>query len=369
MSQFEKKRILIAGGGTGGHVYPALATVEALAGQGEFDFLYVGGTDGIEARIVPRYGLRMETLWISGFARSLSLKNLAFPFKLLSSLLKSRRILKKFRPHVAVGTGGYVTGPILFMAAKMRIPVLIQEQDVHPGVTTRLLARYADRICLAFEGAKAHFQQFAKKLVVTGNPIREAVARGDRRESLASLGLDDQRLTLFVFGGSQGSRAINLALAAVLGDLLDRYPLQVLWQTGASQYKEMLTTALFDGKRVKLLPYIDEMAGAYAASDIILCRAGASSLAELALVARSVILVPYPHAAGNHQVHNSRLMVDGGAALMVEEGENWEQDLRAALERLIEDEPLRRSQSAAWRKIARPDAAAHIAREIIALMN
>ncbi|MEL6823204.1 MAG: undecaprenyldiphospho-muramoylpentapeptide beta-N-acetylglucosaminyltransferase, partial [Calditrichota bacterium] len=305
-------RILIAGGGTGGHVYPALATIEALKESGDYDFLYVGGRGGIETRIVPKYNIPMQTIWISGFNRSLSLKNFLFPMKLLSSLYSSWKIVRAYKPQVAVGMGGYVTGPILYMASRMGVPVLIQEQDAHPGVTTRLLARYARKICLAFEQAKSHFSDYEKKLVVTGNPIRQMGALS-REEGLKEWNLDPQNRTLFVFGGSQGSRAINTALNKLLPELLEDDSLQIIWQTGQGEYEAVKAGLSVQDERVVLLNYIENMPAAFAAADIIICRAGASSLAELAMAEKATILVPYPYAAGNHQELNSRMVEEAGA--------------------------------------------------------
>lgn len=365
----DAKRILIAGGGTGGHVYPALATIEALKEKGDFEFLYVGGKNGIETRIVPQHNIPMETIWISGIARSLALKNLAFPIKMIMSLLKSWKIIRQFKPDVAVGTGGYVSGPILFVAAKMGVPVLIQEQDVHPGLTTRLLVKHADRLCLSFEGAKKHFSDYLDKVVVTGNPVRKGLGDVDRQEALKEWKLNDQRLTLFLFGGSQGARSVNLAMAKILPALAEKFDFQMLWQTGESQYDTVMAAVTGDRSNLHIMPYVKQMAEAYAAADVVLSRAGAITLAELALAAKPAVLVPYPHAAGNHQEHNSRIIEEAGAAMMVLEGENWEAKLQTALEKLFSDADLRKSQSAAWKTLARPQAAEMISEEILKLMK
>ncbi len=358
---------MIAGGGTGGHVYPALATIEALKESGDYDFLYVGGRGGIETRIVPKYNIPMQTIWISGFNRSLSLKNFLFPMKLLSSLYSSWKIVRAYKPQVAVGMGGYVTGPILYMASRMGVPVLIQEQDAHPGVTTRLLARYARKICLAFEQAKSHFSDYEKKLVVTGNPIRQMGALS-REEGLKEWNLDPQNRTLFVFGGSQGSRAINTALNKLLPELLEDDSLQIIWQTGQGEYEAVKAGLSVQDERVVLLNYIENMPAAFAAADIIICRAGASSLAELAMAEKATILVPYPYAAGNHQELNSRMVEEAGAAKMVKEGEEWHLELKAALETLLRSPEKRSGQGAAGKKLAKPNAAKHIAAQIDALI-
>ena len=367
--QSTENRILIAGGGTGGHVYPALATIEALKEKGAFQFLYVGGKNGIETRIVPQYNIPMETIWISGIARSLTLKNLMFPIKFLMSLLKSWKIVKNFKPHAAVGTGGYVSGPILFVAAKMGVPVLIQEQDVFPGLTTRLLAKYADCICLSFEGAKKYFQDYAENIVVTGNPVRKGIAAMEKEAGLEEWELESSKLTLFVFGGSQGARSINQALIKILPQLQKKYEFQLLWQTGESQFDSVMENFSAGKPGIHIMPYVKKMDAAYAAADVVLSRAGAITLAELALVAKAAVLVPYPYAAGNHQEHNSRVMEEADAAIMVLEGENWENKLRNALEKLFDSPELRQQQSDAWEKIARPGAAEAISEEIVKLIR
>lgn len=364
-----EKRILIAGGGTGGHVYPALATIEALKRQGDFRFLYVGGKNGIETRIVPRHNVPLQTILISGFARSFNFKNLLFPAKLLIALYQSRKIVKQFAPHAAVGTGGYVSGPVLYVAAKMKVPVLIQEQDVYPGITTRLLAKYAQRICLSFEAAQRYFSQYADKLVVTGNPVRETLGSVTPQAGREKMGLAQDKLTLLIFGGSQGARSLNIAMNAILPELLHKYDLQALWQTGESQYQAVRKGFQGADERVHILPYIQEMEVAYAAADLVVCRAGAITLAELAIAAKPAVLVPYPFAAGNHQEHNSRMVAEAGAALMVTEKEGWEKELQQALETLLSDEALRRRQSAAWKTLARPHAAEQIGEEILKLLE
>ncbi len=362
-----QRRILVTGGGTGGHVYPALAIVESLKKMGDFKFLYVGGKHGIETRIVSGQGLTLETIRIAGFARSLSMKNLIFPIKLLVSLVQSWGIVRRFRPHAAVGTGGYVSGPILYIAAKAGVPVLIFDADAHPGVTSRLLARYARRICLGFETARRFFTGHEEKLRFTGNPVRSGLIRNDKEALLRKWGFSNERLTLLVFGGSQGARAINQAIAQLAMELLDALPVQILWQCGRGEFEELRKTLSLPQDRVKLLPYIEEMSEAYTVADIILCRAGATTLAELAIVAKPTILVPYPFAAGNHQVHNARAIMETGAALMIEQGEGWEKRLAEALRNLFSDETLRQRQSAAWQKLTKPDAAREIALQVLEL--
>ncbi len=362
-------KILVAGGGTGGHVYPALATIEALKIMGVNNFLYVGGKNGIETRIVPQQNIRMELLWISGFSRSFTLKNVLFPFKLAASLVKSWKILRRYQPHVAIGTGGYVSGPILVVAAKMRIPVLIQEQDAHPGVTTRLLAKFADKICLAFPAAQQHFEALQDKLVVTGNPVRKELLGYDRLQALQNWGFSKEHKTLLVFGGSQGAKSINNAMITIVPKVIEKYNMQVLWQTGESQYQTVSERVIIADPRLKIVPYISNMAEAYAAADIVVCRAGALTIAELALTQKPAILIPYPFAAGNHQFYNAKMAEDAGAAISIEEKGPWETQLKSEIERLIEDEKQCRKMSAAWQLLAKPDAAQQIAKEALKLVK
>ena len=362
-------KVLVAGGGTGGHVYPALATIEALKSMGITQLLYIGGKNGIETRIVPKHNIPMELLWITGFSRSFTLKNALFPFKLAASLAKSWKIVRRYKPHVAIGTGGYVSGPILFVAAKMRIPVLIQEQDVHPGVTTRLLAKFADRICLAFPAAEKHFAAYREKLVVTGNPVRKSLLDYNRLQSLKKWGFSEDAKMLLIFGGSQGARSINNAMAAITPQLLAKYNLQILWQTGESQYEAVRGQITATDNRLKIVPYIADMGEAYAAADVVICRAGALTIAELALTQKPAILIPYPYAAGNHQYHNAKMAEDAGAAIAIEEKGEWEAQLKNAIERLIEDENLCQKMSEAWLPLAKPDAALQIATEALKLVQ
>lgn len=361
-------RILVAGGGTGGHVYPALAIIEALRLLHPVEIRYIGGQGGIETRIVPSRGIIMETLWISGIIRGFALKNLLFPFKLLSSLFRSYSIIRRFRPDIAVGTGGYVSGPPLYIAALLRIPVLIQEQDVYPGITTRLLARKADKICIPYQAAREHFPGKDEHLIVTGNPVRQGLTGFSREEALRRYDLKDERLTVFVFGGSQGARSINTAMADLVDWLVNDKQCQILWQTGDKLYNEV-TAAVGQRKNVVVKAYIEDMGTAYAASDIIVCRAGAGSLTELAIVAKPAILIPYPYAAGNHQERNSMLIEKEGAAVMIAEKGDWQPQLKQELQLLIDDPQQREEKRNNWKKLAREDAAQTIATEILKLVD
>jgi len=359
---------LIAGGGTGGHIYPAIATIEALSEKGQFDFLFVGGKRGIEMSLIPKHGVAMRSIWISGFQRYFTLKNLLFPLKLLVSLVQSWKIVTEFNPSVVVGTGGYVAGPVLYVAAKLGFPVLIQEQDVLPGVTTRLLKKQAKRICLAFEGAKKYFEDCLEKTVVTGNPVRKSLKTKSKSDALQRWGFSPDKPVLFVFGGSQGSRAINQAMAEILPQLINDYGIQLLWQAGEKEYPKISELEI-NNDAVKIIPFVHEMEDAYSAADFIVSRAGAITLAELAMAQKPVVLVPYPFAAGKHQEHNARFIEQEGAAIVIIEHEGWSQQLLTVLIRLQGDRLLQDQMANSWKKLARPYAAGQVADEIIKLIE
>ena len=364
-----KKRILITGGGTGGHVYPAIATMEALSAMGEFEFLYVGGRGGIETRIIPEWGVPLRTIWISGFQRYLTWRNVLFPFKLGVSLVQSWWILRRFRPHLAIGTGGYVTGPVLFAAYRMGIPVLIEEQDVYPGITTRLLAPYARKICVAFEGAGRFLKVPSDRVVVTGNPVRRDLTAITAEEARRRWGIPPDARVVLVLGGSQGARSINQAMLRILSALLQQPGVWVLWQTGPRRFAEVEPQGRRRDGRVRLLPYIEDMAAAYAAADVVLTRAGALTLAELAVVQKPAILIPYPHAAGNHQELNARYIESLGAAVVIPEHPGWEKPLLQHLQTLLASAAQRQRMARCWAPVSRKDAARKIARMALDLLE
>jgi len=362
-------KILFAGGGTGGHIYPALATIEMLKSMGNFEFLYVGGYRGLENEILPGTGTPFKKIWISGFQRSVSLRNLLFPIKVAVSLLQSWLILHRFKPGVVVGTGGYVSGPVVYLAAKMGIPTLIQEQDSYPGVTTRLLARYAGVICLPYSVVKEHFREVKAELLVTGNPVRKSLQLVEKKEACAKWDLDPARPVVFVFGGSQGAQSINNAIADLAEMLSEKYAVQFLWQAGNKNYPAIRNMPVASHPDVRVLDYIESMGMAYSAADIIVSRAGAITLAELALARKPVVLVPYPYAAANHQEHNARTIAEAGAALLVNEDSQFHLRLQEAIEALLTNDQQREKMTVAWDSLQRPGAAAAIAGKIIEIMK
>jgi len=364
-----KGKILIAGGGTGGHVYPALATIETLKEKGEFDFLYVGGYQGLENTIVPKSGIPFQRIWISGFQRYFTLKNILFPFKLLVSLMQSWKIIKKFNPDVVVGTGGYVSGPVVYLASRMGIPTLIEEQDSYPGVTTRILSKYADIICIPHQSVNRHLSRAKGRVVVTGNPVRSSLKLVERERAIQYWGLEKNRPVIFVFGGSLGAQAINRAIAEIAHEIIRKWNVQFLWQVGRGNFPEIQQWPVAKEPGVHILSYIDDMSVAYSVADLIISRAGAITLAELALVQKPCILVPYPYAAAGHQEHNARAMQEVGSAIMVKEGEGFPQALKAKIDRIMADVKLQKRMKESWQRIARPNAAEEIAEKVLELIN
>jgi UDP-N-acetylglucosamine--N-acetylmuramyl-(pentapeptide) pyrophosphoryl-undecaprenol N-acetylglucosamine transferase len=359
--------ILFAGGGTGGHLFPALAVAEELQRiRPGTRISFAGTADRIESRVVPRLGYGFTPIWISGFRRRLSLQTVLFPVKLAVSLIQSAALLRRLRPQAVVGTGGYVCGPVVYTASVMGIPTVIQEQNSYPGVTTRLLASRAGRVYITFEETRKHLPR-AREVVVSGNPTRGAVGEAGRKEGHAFFGTDPEKPTLLVFGGSLGARSINEAVTGMLPEL-GAAGVQVLWQTGEQEYERVMQERKGPetGPMVTVLRFIDRMDLAYAAADLVLCRAGATTLAELTRAGLPSVLVPYPHAAADHQTSNARAMVDGGASLMIRDGELREQ-LPAVLRGLLHDTERRREMGSRARALGRPEAANTIARGVIQL--
>ncbi len=362
-------KIIFAGGGTGGHVYPALATIEALKKTGNFDILYIGGYRGIEKEILPGQSIAFKIIWISGFQRYFTLQNFLFFLKLFISLIQSTIILLRFKPDVVVGTGGYVSGPVLYMAAKFGYPTLIQEQDSYPGITTRLLARHVDVICLPYAGVDQHLKKSKGKVVITGNPVRSSFNLVDKAQAVQTWQFDPDRPVVFIFGGSQGAEAVNQVIAQIADEFIKDYQIQILWQTGKKNFEAYRQSEIGQNKNILLKAYIEKMDLAYSAADIIISRAGAITLAELALAGKPCILVPYPHAAANHQEKNAVAIEQAGAAMVVREGDDFKDDMVIALKTLLDKPQLHKQMSESWQKIRQPEAAQKVVTEILQLME
>ncbi len=308
-------RIVFAGGGTGGHLFPALAIADRIREklEGKAEIVFVGTKRGIEYRMRDKLGYPLELINIRGLARQLTLRNLLVPFLVIGSLWKAASILKKHRPDIVVGTGGYVSWPVLRAAARRKIPTVLQEQNSYPGVATRQLAGRAQRVYLGFEEGGQYLSENASTLV-TGNPVRNSVSQGDRSEALTQFNLDPAKKIILVLGGSQGARSINNAIIRDLESnaLDDRY--QLLWQTGRGDYKEVVEKLGAKADSHSLFPFAHQMDLVYAVADLAVARAGAITLAELSACRVPAIVIPYPFAAGDHQRKNARAYVDRGYA-------------------------------------------------------
>jgi len=355
--------ILFAGGGTGGHLFPALAIAEEIRLlRPDAKILFVGTKKKIEARIVPEKGYDFRTIWISGFRRGMHMSNMAFPLKVVVSLAQSYLIMKTFRPDVAVGTGGYVSGPVLYLASLMGIPTVIHESNSYPGVTTKLLAARATKVFIAFEATHRWLERH-DNVELVGNPTRSELSHARRDEAARFFHLSPDRKTLLVFGGSLGAASINRAVHACAQDLVDK-GIQIIWQTGQGEY-ERYRTRMY-GTSVWVSPFIDRMDFAYAACDLVVSRAGATTLAEVTRLGKPAILIPYPHAAEDHQRRNAQTLRDAGAALVIDD-DDVERKLKDAIVQLLFDERALKSMAERSRMLGRPDAANEIARKIVAL--
>jgi UDP-N-acetylglucosamine--N-acetylmuramyl-(pentapeptide) pyrophosphoryl-undecaprenol N-acetylglucosamine transferase len=362
-------KFLISGGGTGGHIFPAIAIADQLkAMHPDASFLFVGAIGKMEMEKVPRAGYEIVGLNITGIQRKLSLANLVFPFKLITSLLKARSILKRFQPDVVIGVGGFASGPVLRMATWMKLPALIQEQNSFAGITNRWVAKDVDRACVAYDNMERFFPKQA--IVKTGNPVRKAVVtiEGKRAAALEAFGFSSDKPVLLIVGGSLGARSINLAIKKDLDALL-KAGLQVLWQTGKSFKDEApIVQQQYEGQPLVIKEFIFDMDNAYAAADMVVSRAGAIAVSELCIVGKPTILVPFPFAAEDHQTKNAEALVKINAARMVADKEVQAQLLQEVLA-LKEDEQLRRTLSQNIKQHALPKAAEDIATEVIKLVG
>jgi UDP-N-acetylglucosamine--N-acetylmuramyl-(pentapeptide) pyrophosphoryl-undecaprenol N-acetylglucosamine transferase len=359
-------RVIISGGGTGGHIFPAISIAGALrAADPSAEILFVGAEGKMEMEKVPAAGYRIVGLPVAGFSRRITLNNLVVIYKLIISLLKARRIIREFKPDVAVGVGGYASGPLLRMAGRAGIPYLVQEQNSYPGVTNRLLAKRASVICVAWDGLEKYFP--ADRIIKTGNPVRHSFRNltQKREEAVEFFGLREKGKRVLVLGGSQGSGTINNTMLNSLNEL-QKSGVQIIWQTG-SYYFDMMKRGAGDSMTgVVITPFIDRMELAYAAADIIVSRAGAGTISELAIVGKPVILVPSPNVAEDHQTKNAMALVDNNAALMIPDRDASDK-LCSTIKGLATDEEMASRLGNNISGMAINDSAKRIAEEIIKL--
>jgi len=357
--------ILLSGGGTGGHIYPALSIANELKEKyPAANFLFVGAEDRMEMEKVPQAGYQIKGLWISGLQRKFTLKNAAFPFKLISSLWKAFKIIKHFKPSIVIGTGGFASGPTLYVANVKGIHTVIQEQNSYPGITNKLLGKKASKICVAYDGLELFFPK--EKIVKTGNPVRQDLLniKGKRAEALKFFNISKEKKTLVIIGGSLGARALNNLIEKHLNWLL-KNNIQVIWQTGKLYYDEYKKYDTYDG--VQTHAFLNRMDLTYSAADFIISRAGAGSISELCIVGKPVIFIPSPNVAEDHQTKNALAVVNKNAALLLKESElNMFQKM---IEELIDNEILQMTLSKNIKKLALPNATKDIVKQIEKLIH
>ncbi|GAB3645573.1 undecaprenyldiphospho-muramoylpentapeptide beta-N-acetylglucosaminyltransferase [Echinicola sediminis] len=360
---------MISGGGTGGHIYPAIAIANAWTEKfPESEILFVGAEGKMEMQKVPEAGYTIEGLPVAGLQRSLTLKNLSFPFKLWESINKAKRLIKHFQPHAVVGVGGYASGPLLYVAQGKGIPTLIQEQNSYAGLTNKLLAKRAQAFCVAYDGMEKFFPK--DRIHFTGNPVRKDILdlEDKKAKALAHFGLDAEKPVILVLGGSLGARTINNAVVASMRHFEEK-GYQVLWQTGRFYFEEMTTKLKKSGlKHIHALEFIREMDMAYAAADAVISRAGALSVSELSLVGKPVIFIPSPNVAEDHQTKNAQACVEHDAALMLKDSEAVE-ELSGKVDELMEDPALQNRLGKNIKKMGKPNAAQEIVKELEALIK
>jgi len=362
-------RLMISGGGTGGHIYPALALIEALkAHDPQAEVLYVGTHRGLESRIVPERGIAFKTIKIQGFKRSLSPQNFKTIWLFLKSVGTARKYIKAFKPDVVVGTGGYVSGAVVFAASQMHIPTVIHEQNSVVGVTNKFLSHFVDKIGISFESARDQFP--AKKVVMTGNPRAQQVVNIKKTAALKALGLEDDQPTVLIFGGSRGAARINQATVEAIPEL-NRRDYQTLFVTGQVHYDKIMDglgkTAL--APNVKIKPYIKNMPAILPEIDTILGRAGATSIAEITALGIPSILVPSPYVTNDHQTKNAQSLVDEGAADLIKEADLTGQSLVKAVDGLMLDAAGRQKMAANAKRLGMPDAADRLLNVLKAAMQ
>ena len=361
-----KLRVIISGGGTGGHIYPAIAVAQTLQKKlhNEVEFLFVGASDRMEMEKVPKAGFAIEGLWISGLQRSLSMRNILFPIKVIASIIKSLLIIKRFKPDLAIGFGGYASGAMMYAATLKGLPTMIHEQNSYAGITNKILKNRVRKIGVAYDNMQRFFP--AAKIVKTGNPVRADIcdATNKREQSIAFFGLNPNRKTVLIIGGSLGARTINQSIEKDL-DLLNLAQVNVIWQTGKLFQSEnaVLQEADFC---LKVSPFIYEMDLAYAAADVVISRAGALSIAELAIVGKPCILVPSPNVSEDHQTKNAMALVEKNAAILIKDSDAKEELVPATLN-LINDAKLQRDLSANILGLSIVNAAEKIVDELLAL--
>jgi UDP-N-acetylglucosamine--N-acetylmuramyl-(pentapeptide) pyrophosphoryl-undecaprenol N-acetylglucosamine transferase len=359
-------KFILSGGGTGGHIYPAIAIANELKSRfPNAEILFVGAQDKMEMQKVPQAGYKIDGLWIAGLQRKLTLQNILFPLKLMSSLWKSRKIIRSFKPDAVIGTGGFASGPLLQAANSFNIPTVIQEQNSYPGITNKLLSKKANVICVAYENLERFFPK--EKIVFTGNPVRQDLVEvnSKRKEGIEYFKLDSNKKTILVLGGSLGARRVNQLIQKELNFLLEQ-GIQVFWQCGKLYFEDY--KKYNDKQNVQVVSFIDRMDLIYAAADFVISRAGASSVSELCLVGKPTIFIPSPNVAEDHQTKNAKAIVDKKGAILLKENE-LDEKFETTFSDLISNEKWQNEISNNIKSLAKPNATKEIVEEIVKLIQ
>lgn len=362
----KKPKFILSGGGTGGHIYPAVAIANELKVRfPECDILFVGASDKMEMQKVPQAGYKIIGLWIAGIQRRLTLDNAMFPLKLISSLVRSRRIVKDFKPDVVIGTGGFASGPLLKAASKMRVPTVIQEQNSFPGITNKWLSKSASKICVAYDNLERFFP--ADKIVFTGNPVRQDLIGTEekREEAVKRFNLDPNKKTLLVLGGSLGARRVNQLIEKELA-FIQAHDVQIIWQCGKLYYEQYRHHGDKDG--IQVLSFIDRMDLVYAAADFVVSRAGASSVSELCIVGKPVIFIPSPNVAEDHQTKNAEAIVNKDGAILLKEAQ-LDTQFQPVFADLVSNTEKQQRLSENIKRLAKVNATHDIVEEIVKLLK
>ncbi|MCJ7839553.1 undecaprenyldiphospho-muramoylpentapeptide beta-N-acetylglucosaminyltransferase [Lederbergia sp. NSJ-179] len=362
-------RIVVTGGGTGGHIYPALALIRTIKQRyPETEFLYIGTQKGLEADIVRRENISFEAIHITGFKRSLSFENIKTIFRFLKGVKDSKTILKKFHPDVVIGTGGYVCGPVVYAAAKKKIPTIIHEQNSVPGLTNKFLSRYVDKVAVCFKEVEEFFPK--NKVILTGNPRASEVVGTRKPGILKALGLKEGIPTVLITGGSRGARPINEAVLKSLSSL-SRRPYQIIYVTGQIHYDHVMEEASLLGKQsnIAIVPFIHDMQKVLTSIDVVVGRAGATSLAEITAIGIPSILVPSPYVTNNHQEKNAQTLVEHGAAIMLLERELSSKQFLESLDSIMLNDEKRKMMGDASRKLGMRDASERLTNLMFQLVN
>ena len=368
MKEAKMYKFIISGGGTGGHIFPAIAIANELKRQlPDCEILFVGALGKMEMDKVPAAGYRIIGLPIAGLTRSLTLKNLAVPFKLLKSLRMANKIIRDFKPSVVIGVGGYASSAVLYAASQSNIPTLIQEQNSLPGITNKFLSKRVNRICVAYSGLEKYFP--ANKIVFTGNPVRHDITQitTTREAVLQQWGIANNKTVVLVVGGSLGASSINNTLAKHVADF-QKNDTVLIWQTGQSTYSNAVQAAIGFESHVLVKAFIKEMDWAYTAADVVISRAGALAVSELCIVGKPCILVPYPHASEDHQTVNAKSLEVKNAAWVIAD-QDLDAELMPKLKLLIENENVRQEMTTNIKKLAKPNASAEIVKQILELIE